>query len=54
MRSNIACIAACAALLGCSHIPDPADVPSTRHLKWVSQVFTIVTSGIVIQNRDDS
>ena len=27
---------------------------STRHLKWVSQVFTIVTSGIVIQNRDDS
>ena len=27
---------------------------STRHLKWVSQVFTIVTSDIVIQNRDNS
>jgi hypothetical protein len=30
MRSNIACMATCAALLGCSHIPDPADVPGVE------------------------
>jgi hypothetical protein len=30
MRTNASCIAACAALLGCSHIPDPADVPGVE------------------------
>jgi hypothetical protein len=31
-----------------------ADCASTRYLKWLSQVCTIVPSGIVIQHRDDS